>query len=199
MATNFRGDTLRVSIDTFNRIRCLNLRKRYKAANGQELPGKGGFALNVTRLLEFAGLVNKALRAASEAGLLQARVPPVDRSDALVEHPVPMVGYPHDQDWAIHHRGLEETHRLLAQADWDEVDALIRNPNIGDEKLEALYERTGPFSNLPEDRWCGLVSMSVTNTRLVTREDRIDGPDLGHFRIQKAILTLLEIAPIEPR
>jgi hypothetical protein len=91
MATNLRGDTLRVSIDTFNRTRCLNLRKWYKAASGQELPGKGGFALNVTRLLEFAALVNKALRAASEAGLLPRPDDPLLRpstpSDAAASKP----------------------------------------------------------------------------------------------------------------
>jgi hypothetical protein len=63
--------------------------------------------------------------------------------------------------------GEDETRRVLGEADWDEAEALICNPEIGCELLQALYERKGPFSTIPEKRWLILVHKSANNTRLV--------------------------------
>jgi hypothetical protein len=90
--------------------------------------------------------------------------------------------------------GTAETRRVLAEADWDEADALICNPHISDRLLEALYERGEPFSQFDEERWRYLVMMSKKNCRLVDCRDGED-PDLGHFRIQRTIFGLLERAP----
>jgi hypothetical protein len=90
--------------------------------------------------------------------------------------------------------GEDETHRVLNEADLDEAYALICNPEIECELLQALYERTGPFSTIPDDRWRGLVSVSAKNTRLTDCRDDEEGPDLGFMHVQAAILKLL--APV---
>jgi hypothetical protein len=112
--------------------------------------------------------------------------------------------------------GAEETQRILAEGDRDEVEALICNPSIDDELLEALYQRGEPagrlrpklpdvvvpsinFSKLPEDRWLNLVVSSRKNERLNTNKDTIHGPDMGHFHIHEAIFRMLEIAPLTVR
>lgn len=112
--------------------------------------------------------------------------------------------------------GAEETQRILAECDRDEVEALICNPSIDDELLEALYQRGEPaarlrpklpdvvvpsitFSKLPEDRWLNLIAISRKNERLTTNKDTIHGPDMGHFHIHEAIFRMLEIAPLTPR
>src|ERR1700728_3319810 len=112
--------------------------------------------------------------------------------------------------------GAEETQRILAEGDRDEVEALICNPSIDDELLEALYQRGEPaarlrpklpdavvpsinFSKLPEDRWLNLIASSRKNERLTTNRDTVHGPDTGYFDIHEAIFRMLEIAPLTPR
>jgi hypothetical protein len=112
--------------------------------------------------------------------------------------------------------GAEETQRILAEGDWDEVEAMICNPSINDELLEALYQRGEPagrlqpvrpdvaapsinFSKLPDDRWLNLVILSSKNERLKTEKDTFDSPDMGHFHIHEAIFQMLEIAPLTVR
>jgi hypothetical protein len=72
----------------------------------------------------------------------------------------------------------------------------MRNPSVDEDLLEALYERSGIFAQMPEERWRELVSLSCENKRLVTEEHYVDSPDLGLMGIQKAIFRLLEIAPV---
>jgi hypothetical protein len=94
--------------------------------------------------------------------------------------------------------GEDETRRVLCEADWDEAEALICNPEIGCELLQALYERKEPFSTIPEERWLILVDKSAKNTRLVDCRDNSESHyfDFGFTQVQKAILKLLEIAPL---
>ena len=80
-----------------------------------------------------------------------------------------------------------------------ETVALIRNPSIDEDLLEALYRRTDIFAQMPEERWWQLVSLSSENERLVTEEHYEDSPDLGFMGIQDAIFALLEIAPVNMR
>jgi hypothetical protein len=93
--------------------------------------------------------------------------------------------------------GPEEIHRVLAADENAEAEALICNPSVSDKLLEELYKRTGAFAALAEERWSTLVYLSRKNKRLVTNEDSDAGPDMGHYRIQHAIIRLLEIAPVE--
>ena len=77
--------------------------------------------------------------------------------------------------------GEDETRRVLGEADWDEAEALLCNPEIECALLRALYERTEPFSTIPEDRWLILVYKSAKNTRLVDARGDKDGPDLASW------------------
>jgi hypothetical protein len=87
--------------------------------------------------------------------------------------------------------GNERLETVLAK-----LTALMRNPSVDEDLLEALYERSGIFAQMPEERWRELVSLSCENKRLVTEEHYVDSPDLGLMGIQKAIFRLLEIAPV---
>jgi hypothetical protein len=92
--------------------------------------------------------------------------------------------------------GEDETRRVLGEADWDEAEALLCNPEIECALLQALYERTEPFSTIPEERWLILVYMSAKNKRLIDCGDDEVGPDLGFMGAQEAIFKLLEIAAV---
>jgi hypothetical protein len=93
--------------------------------------------------------------------------------------------------------GPEEIQRIVAAGDDAEAEALICNPSVSDRLLEGLYERTGAFANVAEERWASLIYLSRKNERLVTNEDSDDMPDTGHYSIHRAIFRLLEIAPVE--
>lgn len=92
--------------------------------------------------------------------------------------------------------GAEETRRVLTKATSNEVAALIQNPKISDDLLEALYKRGGAFADIAEDRWQQLIYMSASNARLVTEYEYSDMPDTGHYGIHKEIFGLLEMAPV---
>jgi hypothetical protein len=94
--------------------------------------------------------------------------------------------------------GETEMHRVLAEGEGAEVEALLCNLRISDKVLEELYQHTGIFATIPDERWCNLVSVSGGNERLGRREDSDYGPDTGHYGIHKAIFRLLEIAPLAP-
>ena len=49
---NARGEEIRVSVETFNGHRILNLRTWYRGEDGQMRPGKQGIALKVELLLD---------------------------------------------------------------------------------------------------------------------------------------------------
>ena len=52
--------------------------------------------------------------------------------------------------------GPEETWRVLSQGSDAEAEALMRNPSVDDDLLEALYQRTEAFAQMSEERWAGL-------------------------------------------
>jgi hypothetical protein len=93
----------------------------------------------------------------------------------------------------------DELHHIYFDAPWNEAEALLSNQNASDRILVSLYRRTTPFDQLPDDRWCDLVSMSSKNPRLTTRNDTESGPDLGHMEIEHAIFDSLGVAPLTPR
>jgi hypothetical protein len=80
--------------------------------------------------------------------------------------------------------GEDETRRVLGEADWDETETLICNPEIECKLLQAPYERTDPFSTIPEDRWHSLVHMSAKNKRLIDCRDDKESPDLGFMHVR---------------
>jgi hypothetical protein len=94
--------------------------------------------------------------------------------------------------------GAEEMQRIIVRGEDAETTAIMRNPSVSDELLEALYLRSGPFASLPEERWYRLIATSAKNERLKAKEDHEDGPDMGHYRIHQAIFRLLETAPVKP-
>jgi hypothetical protein len=57
--------------------------------------------------------------------------------------------------------GAEEMQRVIAQGEDTETTAIMRNPTVSNELLEALYLRSGPFASLPEERWLMLVAISA--------------------------------------
>jgi hypothetical protein len=94
-------------------------------------------------------------------------------------------------------KSWERTRRgaLLAEAKSNEVMALIQNPKVSEDLLEALLERQGAFADVVEERWQQLLWMSASNARLVTEYEYPDAPDTEHYRIHKSIFGLLEITP----
>jgi hypothetical protein len=94
--------------------------------------------------------------------------------------------------------GGQELQRIIARGQDAETTAIMCNPSVSDKMLEALYLRSKLFASLPEERWASLIATSAKNERLRTNEDSEAGPDMGHYRIHKAIFRLLEIAPVEP-
>ena len=93
--------------------------------------------------------------------------------------------------------GAEETRRVLTEANGNEVAALIQNPKVSDELLEALYKRQGVFADKLEERRRQLIWMSASNARLVTKQEYHDAPDMGHYGIHKSIFGLLETTPVK--
>ncbi|QKM44059.1 hypothetical protein HI792_15885 [Ralstonia solanacearum] len=91
-----------------------------------------------------------------------------------------------------------ELRRLALQGDSDELGALMRNPGRRN-VLVAAYGRQGVFENIPDERWFHLVSNSVDNPGLNVDESNVYGPDFTAWDLQKAIVGLLQTAPVEPR
>jgi hypothetical protein len=92
--------------------------------------------------------------------------------------------------------GREETRRVLTEVDDNEITALLQNPKVSEELLEALYSRKDVFAELPEQQWLRLIYISASNARLVTEYDYSDMPDSDYYSIHKAIFGLLGTAPV---
>jgi hypothetical protein len=101
-------------------------------------------------------------------------------------------------DFPVQLIGAEEMQRIISRGEDAEATAIMRNPNVSDRLLEALYLRSGPFASLPEERWLKLIIASARNERLRTKDDSDVGPDMGHYGIHQAIFRLLETAPVKP-
>jgi hypothetical protein len=92
--------------------------------------------------------------------------------------------------------GSEEIRRIVNEASSSEVAALIQNPKVSDNLLEALYKHQGVFAGTLEERWQQLIYVSASNARLVTEYEYEDSPNMGHYGIHKSIFGLLETAPV---
>lgn len=91
--------------------------------------------------------------------------------------------------------GDEETVYVLHSAEWDEVETLVSNPTVHDDLLTAIYSGENLAEGMDETRRRQLVTVSGRNERLFARNDTIDGPDMGHYYIHKAIFEMLEGVP----
>ena len=91
--------------------------------------------------------------------------------------------------------GDAELNRVLGSGDEAEVEALVCNPGAA-QLLEELYEHSGAFVDIDQERWRHLVYISRKNERLGMVKDA-DDPTGGYRRIHPAIFRLLEIAPLE--
>ena len=65
---------------------------------------------------------------------------------------------------------------ILREGDRDEVEALICNQAISEKLLEELYQHTGIFAGLPDERWRQVVAQSSRNERLNTDKSNFIGP-----------------------
>ncbi len=93
--------------------------------------------------------------------------------------------------------GETEIHRVIADGEHAEIEALLCNPSVSTKMLEELYEHRGALAPIPNERWCALVHVSGKNERIGTEQDWVDSPDMGHYGIHKALFRLLAIAPLE--
>jgi hypothetical protein len=91
--------------------------------------------------------------------------------------------------------GDEETVYVLHSAEWAEVETLVSNPTVNDDVLTAIYSGQKLAAGMDETRRRQLVTVSGRNERLFNRNDTIDGPDMGHYYIHKAIFEMLEGVP----
>ncbi|KVF49495.1 hypothetical protein WJ14_31545 [Burkholderia cenocepacia] len=89
-----------------------------------------------------------------------------------------------------------ELRRLALAGDDDELSVFMRNPARRG-LLPAVYERRGPFENIPEERWFQLVRNSVDNPGINVDDSNVHGPDLAAWDMQRAIVCLLRTAPTE--
>ena len=92
--------------------------------------------------------------------------------------------------------GEHEVQRVLAEGEWEEVDALLCNPEFSDTLLEHLFSRGEEFAALPEDRWRRLVAIGSKNARINRNFDSDEEPDLNHYRIRKLIAQLFGKVPV---
>lgn len=91
--------------------------------------------------------------------------------------------------------GEEEIKRIFAGDEERDAYSLLDNPRISEKILEDLFARKGQFAELTELRWLRLITLAADNKRIVTNEDDSEGPDMGHYGIQKSILQLVREAP----
>ena len=67
-----KRESARISIELYNGVWLVNLRKWFKADDGEMRPGKSGIALNVKHLPRLTEAATKALTIARERGLIAA-------------------------------------------------------------------------------------------------------------------------------
>jgi hypothetical protein len=95
--------------------------------------------------------------------------------------------------------GEAETKRIFAEDEERDAYSLLDNPRISEKLLEDLFARRGQFAELPELRWLKLITLAADNKRIVTNQDDREGPDMGHYGIQKSIRQLVREAPATPQ
>lgn len=96
------------------------------------------------------------------------------------------------------HFPKEEICRLAQSGDEEELQVLLQNPCSGG-LLRDLYQQKPPFDDLPSDRLCDLVHVSIPNARVNIDEGNEHGPDLLLWDIHKGIWHMLATGPVEAK
>ena len=73
---------------------------------------------------------------------------------------------------------------------------MLINPTIPSDVLEALFKKADSFAGVDEQNWLWMIQTAARNERLNIDKATMDGPDLGLWRIQKAIFGFLETVPV---
>lgn len=94
--------------------------------------------------------------------------------------------------------GKEEVARLIHAGDEEETAAIFANP-LASHLLESLYAKKDMFAEVEDERWRMLVMYSAANPRLADDQDSEDGPDLFHYGVHRAIVSMLRTAPTTGR
>jgi hypothetical protein len=68
---NRRGETIRVSLETYEGRDLVDVRQYYTGKDGKMLPTKKGISLSVLRLIELAAAINKAVTKARDLALIE--------------------------------------------------------------------------------------------------------------------------------
>jgi hypothetical protein len=68
---NRRGETVRISLSTYEARNLVDVRQYFTDAAGKLMPTKSGIAIDVLRLPDLAAAINKALTKAIELGLIK--------------------------------------------------------------------------------------------------------------------------------
>jgi hypothetical protein len=94
--------------------------------------------------------------------------------------------------------GTDNFTSLLSQASDEELQALGQNPRLA--FLEDLYEKSGTFESLTDDRWQYIIRATIGNTRLFEEYDSDDDTDgyseYLHNAVFSAVYTLPTIVPV---
>ena len=85
---------------------------------------------------------------------------------------------------------------LMTRGHNPETQALLINPTIPSDVLEALFKKADSFAGVDEQNWLWMIQTAARNERLNIDKATMDGPDLGLWRIQKAIFGFLETVPV---
>jgi hypothetical protein len=102
--------------------------------------------------------------------------------------------------WPFPHQliGNEEVGRIISSGEWSEIEALFGNPACSAETLANLFKGDGIFQQLKEERRAHIIHVAAKNVRINTDNSDNYDPDLGHYRIHRAITHLFENAPVTP-
>jgi len=92
--------------------------------------------------------------------------------------------------------GNEEVERIIVSGEESEIEALFANPKCSDEMLEQLFKGEGPLQKIEEKRRAHLIHVAAKNARINTDESNDGGPDLGYYRIHRAITHCFENVPV---
>jgi hypothetical protein len=145
------------------------------------------------------GLNDEVVAEIYKAGL----TPPVDDIDARFNKGLRIaclsnrfVGEPFSPSLPFNILGTTETKRLMLEGEWDEVGALLSNPQLDADFLAGLYRKTDLFADIEQERLRRLIHSTAGNPRLAIRRDMVAGPDLAHGGAQQGIIHLLETAPV---
>lgn len=88
--------------------------------------------------------------------------------------------------------GIGSFPAFVEQASDEELNAMGQNPKLA--FFEALYEKTGPFESLSDERWCQVITATIGNPRLWEKfKDRDDRDGYGRYHHNRVFDTIYEL------